>query len=171
MYVYVWQLTFENAIMQARYLTEEEKLGYNKAVAGSIMVACGPMIAVPYVDIIEVRKLVGHDMCDGELDGSYNQACIVADEQRDELLALNHERTRQARVEKLNNYIECNEKLLASIKKLYTKEQAESMTKAYNDKYNEGGYGYVPHYYTYEEYENIKKRIDDYKSEVKTLIG
>ena len=32
--------------------------------------------------------------------------------------------------------------------------------KKYNDLYNEGGEGYVPHFYTKDEYEYYKERLN-----------
>ena len=43
--------------------------------------------------------------------------------------------------------------------KLYHAQDVKKMEKQYNDLYNEGGEGYIPHFYTFEEYEYAKKQL------------
>lgn len=43
--------------------------------------------------------------------------------------------------------------------KLYHKEDIKKIRKQYNDIHNEGGEGYIPHFYTFEEYEYAKKQL------------
>ena len=45
--------------------------------------------------------------------------------------------------------------------KLYTKEEAVKKRRDYNNLYNEGGEGYVPHFYTIEEYEFTKTKLNE----------
>ena len=45
--------------------------------------------------------------------------------------------------------------------KLYTKEEAAQKRRAYNRLYNEGGEGYVQHFYTIDEYEWNKTRLNE----------
>ena len=53
--------------------------------------------------------------------------------------------------------------------KLYTKEEAKLERKKYNDVFNEGGEGYVPHFYTVDEYEFAKKRTEDIQRKLKEM--
>lgn len=58
--------------------------------------------------------------------------------------------------------------------KLPSADEAKEQARRYNNVYNEGGEGYVPHYYTQEEYERMaaelaeltaaaqEKTLDDY---------
>lgn len=43
--------------------------------------------------------------------------------------------------------------------KLYTAEEAKRMRKTWNNVINEGGSGYVPHFYTFEEVESAKREL------------
>lgn len=45
--------------------------------------------------------------------------------------------------------------------KLYTREEAAEKYRDYNRLYNEGGEGYVPHFYTIEEYELAKAGLSE----------
>lgn len=146
-WAFMWSPTDGSNIIPA------EKVGENFAKKGEV-------IKVPYVDLLEVRKLVGHDMCDGSFNGCYNQAYVLTDEQKEWIIAANEEQAKQAEREKLVKDVEYYKKLLSSITNVYTQEEAETKLNEYNRKYNEDGYGYVPHYYTHEEYAEIKSKLE-----------
>ena len=137
---------------------------------GSSFYGVGEHIKVKYVNAIDVRKIVGRDASDGSFNGCYNQAYELTDAQKDEILALNNERKAQKRIEVLKDNIEYYTKQLAIIKPC-SKEEAAAKTKRYNDTYNEGGFGYTPHYYTYEEYDSMTKQLERYKKELGELTS
>lgn len=45
-----------------------------------------------------------------------------------------------------------------------TREEVNAARKRYNDLYNEGGEGYVPVFYTVDDYENAKKVLEELRS-------
>ena len=45
--------------------------------------------------------------------------------------------------------------------KLYTPEEATKKAKEWNDIQNEGREGYIPHFYTIDEYENAKSKLEE----------
>ena len=47
-------------------------------------------------------------------------------------------------------------------KKLYTKEESIAKAKEWNDIHNEGGEGFIPHFYTIDEYEYAKKKLEEF---------
>ena len=51
-----------------------------------------------------------------------------------------------------------------------TKEEAQKAKKKYNDFNNEGEYGYVPHFWTAEEYEDAKAKLKELHSELKKYM-
>lgn len=156
MWAYAWAPTMSELILAER--------------EGEDFYGVGEHIDVKYVDILEVRKIVGREMCDGSFNGCYNQAYELTDAQKDEILAINNERARQKRVKTLKENIDYYEKKLATIKPC-SKEEAVAKLKRYNDTYNEGGYGYTPHYYTYEEYDNMTKELERCKKELSELTS
>ena len=45
-------------------------------------------------------------------------------------------------------------------KKLYTNEEANEARRNFINVYNEGGEGFVPHFYTIDEYEEAKRKLE-----------
>lgn len=64
-------------------------------------------------------------------------------------------------LEKENKQINYYKELIKNIEKhkLYHAQEVRKMKKQYNDIHNEGGEGYIPHFYTFEEYEYAKKQL------------
>ena len=60
---------------------------------------------------------------------------------------------------------DCENALAAAAgQKLYTKEEAAIARQNWIDLNNEGGEGYVPHFWTYDEVESIKKKLEELRA-------
>ena len=153
-------------LRQVRRLTPEEKLKYTEE--------CRDFLFYP-ADGEEYEfenKIEPCDFPDRKSDGEWhygsNKLWIISQDEWDNYIAVDRERTKikseKKRVERLA-YLERAKSAAEKQTKLYTLDEAKRVWKKYNDTYNEGGYGYVPHYYTDVEYEQICAEIEKLKSE------
>lgn len=138
----------------ARWATVEEEANYNHANVFDLAKA---IEKIPLEDITfeDVKKVVTTSDNDGFL---YNdELYVITNEQKEALLNYN---TKEI-LEKENKQINYYKELIKNIEKhkLYHAKDVEKMKKQYNDIHNEGGEGYIPHFYTFEEYEYVKKQL------------
>lgn len=155
----------------ARRLTEEERKAYQPEYQDYMMVSMGDHVDLPNVSWMDLCKVLGDQQPDGQFPGCGNQAYIITQEQWDTLVALDcgisaevDQQTRAAEVEELEAAKASAERQMVS-GKLPTKEGATRKARDYNNVHNEGGYGYVPHYYSDEEYQHICSRLATLKGE------
>lgn len=138
----------------ARWATVEEEANYNHANVFDLAKA---IEQTPLEDITfeDVQKVITASDNDGFL---YNDALyVITNEQKEALLNYN---TKEI-LEKENKQINYYKELIKNIEKhkLYHAQEVRKMKKQYNDIHNEGGEGYIPHFYTFEEYEYAKKQL------------
>lgn len=138
----------------ARWATVEEEANYNHA---NVFDTAKAIEETPLEDITfeDVQKVIATSDNDGFL---YNDALyIITNEQKEALLNYNTKEILKKENKQINYYKE----LIKNIEKhkLYHAQDVEEMKKQYNDIHNEGGEGYVPHFYTFEEYEYAKKQL------------
>lgn len=138
----------------ARWATVEEEANYNHANVFDLAKA---IEQTPLEDITfeDVQKVITTSDNDGFL---YNDALyVITNEQKEALLNYN---TKEI-LEKENKQINYYKELIKNIEKhkLYHAQDVRKMKKQYNDIHNEGGEGYIPHFYTFEEYEYAKKQL------------
>lgn len=138
----------------ARWATVEEEANYNHANVFDLAKA---IEQTPLEDITfeDVQKVITASDNDGFL---YNDALyVITNEQKEALLNYN---TKEI-LEKENKQINYYKELIKNIEKhkLYHAQDVRKMKKQYNDIHNEGGEGYIPHFYTFEEYEYAKKQL------------
>lgn len=138
----------------ARWATVEEEANYNHANVFDLAKA---IEQTPLEDITfeDVQKVITASDNDGFL---YNDALyVITNEQKKALLNYN---TKEI-LEKENKQINYYKELIKNIEKhkLYHAQDVRKMKKQYNDIHNEGGEGYIPHFYTFEEYEYAKKQL------------
>ena len=138
----------------ARWATVEEEANYNHANVFDLAKA---IEQTPLEDITfeDVQKVITASDNDGFL---YNDALyVITNEQKEALLNYN---TKEI-LEKENKQINYYKELIKNIEKhkLYHAQDVRKMKKQYNDIHNEGGKGYIPHFYTFEEYEYAKKLL------------
>lgn len=138
----------------ARWATVKEEANYNHANVFDLAKA---IEQTPLEDITfeDVQKVITASDNDGFL---YNDALyVITNEQKEALLNYN---TKEI-LEKENKQINYYKELIKNIEKhkLYHAQDVRKMKKQYNDIHNEGGEGYIPHFYTFEEYEYAKKQL------------
>ena len=138
----------------ARWATVEEEANYNHANVFDLAKA---IEQTPLEDITfeDVQKVITVSDNDGFL---YNDALyVITNEQKEALLNYN---TKEI-LEKENKQINYYKELIKNIEKhkLYHAQDVRKMKKQYNDIHNEGGEGYIPHFYTFEEYKYAKKQL------------
>lgn len=144
------------SICTARRFTEEEKQHYADWYKEIGFVGMG--------DHIMLRTLKWSDMPKRHSDGSFlgcdNQAWIITEDEKAYFIQLDADRHAEAerlKIAKNREYYEDVIKRANMQPKLYTRDEAKRLAKQYNDLYNEGGEGYIPHYYTVDEVEAAKK--------------
>lgn len=138
----------------ARWATVEEEANYNHANVFDLAKA---IEQTPLEDITfeDVQKVITASDNDGFL---YNDALyVITNEQKEALLNYNTKEILEKENKRINYYKE----LIKNIEKhkLYHAQDVRKMKKQYNDIHNEGGEGYIPHFYTFEEYEYGKKQL------------
>lgn len=152
------------SLLRARRLTEEEKAHYTEEYRdlGFKPTTDPDPVELKELDWKDVRKVLNNRSEDGSFDGSSNFAYIISEDEWDELLALNQELGKKKILDELEEY----KRILAVYEKqekLYTAEEAKEKRKQYNDAHNEGGEGYVPPYYTIEQYNCYRDRVREFE--------
>lgn len=138
----------------ARWATVEEEANYNHANVFDLAKAI-EQTSLEDITFEDVQKVITASDNDGFL---YNDALyVITNEQKEALLNYN---TKEI-LEKENKQINYYKELIKNIEKhkLYHAQDVRKMKKQYNDIHNEGGEGYIPHFYTFEEYEYAKKQL------------
>ena len=162
-------------LTKARRLTDEEKSQYVKEFRDRAFIGIrGESIDLKYLMFDEILGFLNRES-DGQFTGSSGNVYIINQDEWDELVQMNSEKEKIANVE---NFIpSCKEQIVQrceAIKaagNLYsTKEEAQKAKKKYNDFNNEGEYGYVPHFWTAEEYEDAKAKLKELHSELKKYM-
>lgn len=156
------------SLMHARRFTEEEKLGYVKEYRdrGFVRLSEYPTIELEDINWMDVRNALNERDSDGSFRGCGNSAYIVTEEEWDELVALNEKKHNEKAAKKRAEDIEFYEKVVKACEKqekLYTEDEAAAKEKAWNNIHNEGGEGFVPHFYTIDEYEYAKNKLEELK--------
>lgn len=138
----------------ARWATVEEEANYNHANVFDLAKTI-EQTSLEDITFEDVKKVITTSDQDGFL---YNDALyVITNKQKEALLNYN---TKEI-LEKENKQINYYKELIKNIEKhkLYHAQDVRKMKKQYNDIHNEGGEGYIPHFYTFEEYEYAKKQL------------
>ena len=107
-----------------------------------------------------------HREPDGEFAGFGNQAWIISEEEANRYIALNAEREKETQKKELAEERAWRLQLLENAAKqgvLYTQEEARIRRQSWINVENEGGEGYVPHFYTIDEVENAKRWLQEHQ--------
>lgn len=156
-------------LQTARRLTDSEKEKYRPESQDYMMVSTGNNVQLPNLTWMDLVNVIGSRSIDGQFPGCGNRVYIIAQDQWDALIAMDRgiasDSAEQARAEEIAELeaakTSAEKQMVAGM--LPTKEEAEKKARDYNNVYNEGGYGYVPHYYSDEEYKRICARLDELK--------
>ena len=169
-------LVLENAyvygisLQKARRFTEEEKLNYADWFKERGFVSLGKPVKLNEIKQCDLESIESIDLSkpDGEFNGSSNMSYIINEEVWEALITLNEskrkDRVQKEKQEKESDYKEIVQACEAA-PKLYTPEEAKQARINYNNLYNEGGEGYVPHFYTVDEYEWAKKNLAELEAQ------
>lgn len=170
-------LTVEHAyaygidLQPARHLTEEERQNYRPEFWDTIFIGMGEHIPLDYVSWEELHEALGNRRSDGDFLGCGNAAWIITQDEWDALLSINERNRKAAEEKKRLEEIEWREdaKKRAEAQmvngKLPSKEEAKRKSVEYNNIHNEGGFGFVPHFFAAEEYEANCARLKELKGE------
>ena len=149
-------------LCRARRLTEEERGDYLPEYRDWMLVGQGGEIPLPHVLLEDLPQREP----DGEFPGGYNRTWIVTQAEWDAMAALEavraaeaQEKARQAELSLLNARKAEAERQAAPSGVLPTRQEAKAKAKDWVDTYNEGADGYVPYYYSGDEYAEICARI------------
>lgn len=150
------------SLLRARRFTEEEKAHYTGEYRerGFKPTSDSEEVELKELDWKNVRKVLNNRSEDGSFNGCSNFAYIISEKEWDELFVLNQELGKKKLLDELEEY----KRILAVYEKqekLYTAEEAKEQRKRYNDAHNEGGEGYVPPYYTIEQYNCYKDKVSE----------
>lgn len=159
MRVIVFYSQFPTELCECRRFTEEEKKKYAAWYRDIGLVGTGNNVEVSEILLKDLEPQ--RESC-GSFCGTNNQAYEVTDEEWDALIFLNNKRLVEKKTKEVKEEIAYYEIVIeeASKQKLRTSEEAEKFYKKYNDTFNEGGYGFIPHVYTFEEVEHAKLMLE-----------
>lgn len=154
------------SLRKARRFSEEEKEKYAEWFRdkGFVCLKSSFNIDLEHITWEDVREVLNNRDDDGSFSGCSNVAYIISQNEWDELVELNaKKRLEKEKKEVEKSITECKQIIEKCEKqeKLYTKEEAAKKRRDYNRLYNEGGEGYVPHFYTIEEYEFAKTKLNE----------
>lgn len=108
---------------------------------------------------------------DGSFCGCNNKAWIISEEEWNEYISLNERRAKEYAEKKRNENISAltaKKEYMETLKELPTRTEAAQLAKQYNDINNDGGEGYVPHFYSKEEYAETCESLSKFISETRT---
>lgn len=99
---------------------------------------------------------------------------ITQDQER-ALIEANEEQEKADRIDKIQGEIDflrrTIDKYAGAKNPPKTIAESRMMTREYNDAYNEGGYGFVPHFASQEEADRCSERIAQLEAELNSIIG
>ena len=161
-------------LTKARRLTDEEKSQYVKEFRAFVGIR-GESIDLKYLMFDEILNYLDRES-DGQFTGSSGNVYIINQDEWDELVQMNSEKEKTVKRKDLEENIVSWKQIVQrceAIKaagNLYgTKEEAQKAKEKYNDFYNEGGDGYVPHFWTVEEYEDAKIKLTELQEELSKI--
>lgn len=152
-----WAFAYGLTVGKARRLTDAEKAGYAEWFKETGFIRLGEGIDLvidrfhPYIE-----KILGGRKQDGSFLGCANAAWIISEEEQREIIAQNELLLAEKKAKEVAEQIARLKATIAACERqsggLYTQEEAARKRKQYNDIHNDGGEGYVPHFYTIDEY-------------------
>ena len=151
-------------LAHARRFTEEEKQQYSDDWKNYGFIKLN--------SIVELSSLCWHDINtffenrnpDGSFKGYSNSVFIITGKEWDTLIDLNNQKFAEKQAKEKQETIKFYENIVSACErqgKLYTPAEATKKAKEWNDIQNEGREGYIPHFYTIDEYENAKSKLEE----------
>lgn len=154
------------SLLHARRFNNGEKAGYSEWFRenGFVGISSYPIIDLKEINWIDVRNILNNRKLDGSFCGCSNSAYIVTEDEWNKLIALNDQKRNERLAKEKAEDIEYYKKVIQaceSQQELYTKDESIAKAKEWNDIHNEGGEGFIPHFYTIDEYEYAKKKLEE----------
>lgn len=153
---------YKPELSQARRLNKEEMSHYASWFRNIGFVAVGEKVELTHLGCLEVNDYLKREKTDGKFAGVEGEVYIISQDEWDELLILERVKKELADKSEMNKKIAELRSIIQqceTAEKLYTKDEAMQKRKQYNNLYNEGGTGYVPHFWTIDEYEEAKSEL------------
>lgn len=155
-------------IVPARRFTDAEKARYAEWYRDYGFARSGDVIYLDNVIWRDLYEVIDDRKADGAFPGTDNHAWIITEDEKAALIALNQQRAAEKAAQERADRIEQLSRIITRCEaqgKLYTKEEAAKERKQYNDFYNEGGEGFVPHFYTIDDYQWAKRELAEIRGE------
>ena len=146
-----------------RRMPDEEQQRYTVGFRGHMMLLTGEPVFLPALsdaEVYDLAHIAGKDVA-GYLPSSSGLLYALTDEEWAALIAANQQAAAAKAAAERAGRIDSLRDLLARADaqrvdgKLPSADEAKEQARRYNNVYNEGGEGYVPHYYTQEEYDRM----------------
>lgn len=163
----------DDHLCTARYMTDEEKKGYADWCRDRMMLKTSEPIYLRSLlsgEIGALAHIAGKELI-GYFPGTSGRLYVVTDEEWDALIAANHQaaaaKAAKERAERID-YLRTGLRRADAQRvdgKLPTTAEAHEKGRKWNNVYNEGGEGYVPHYYSQSEYDHLTAELAALTSE------
>lgn len=163
------QLGYATELSLARKLTEEEQTHYSAEWRDRLFqaVPSGQRLSLSHVDLPAVSDLLCGRPDDGAFVSGGGQLYIISDEEWSRLAAMEQEavaaQEAKERSEKRSRLLQRKEAAERQMKngKLPSAAECKALADSWNNLQNEGGEGYLPHYYSDEEYHRILADLEN----------
>ena len=150
-----------------RRMPDEEQQRYTEGYRGHMMLMTGEPVFLPALSDAEVYALahIADKDVAGYLPRSSGVLYALTDDEWAALIAANQQAAAAKAAAERAGRIDYLRDLLARADaqrvdgKLPSADEAKEQARRYNNVYNEGGEGYVPHYYTQEEYARMAAEL------------
>jgi len=156
-------------IIKTRWATDEEKKKLTKAFKDIMVygIEHHEINNLTYEDTEDLWKS-GRHVC---FSGGHNDAVIISEEDADRLIQMDKMLGRKKKVGDLKELIRIYKEELKflSSQKLHSGKEAKEAAAEWRKTMNEGGDGYIPHFYTYEELERCKDNLAKAEKELREL--
>lgn len=170
----LYNFNTEAKLQEARTYTEEEKSHVLPKYADMMLCGVGMSVELPRVGQRDIPDEWFKTRKQWSFPGCCNTAFEVTDEEWNSFIALSNQRVAE---EKANKYARKIRELRGIIeqaeqqKSIPTREERETMLKAWLNAENEGGEGYMPRIVSREYYEWAKCELERLTSEVEQHEG
>ena len=170
MLVLMHAFSYGFTIKEARRFTEEEKLRYVEYYREFGLVGVGESIALDEVSWEdELVSAIQSRPADGSFLSCSNLAWIITEDEKAALIALDKSKKQSKEAKEKAKNVAYWQDVIARCERqgrLYSAEEAKLKRKEYNDLQNEGGEGFVPHFWTVDEYDSAKAQLQELLTEV-----
>lgn len=150
-----------------RRMPDEEQQRYTEGYRGHMMLLTGEPVFLPALSDAEVYALahIADKDVEGYLPSSSGELYALTDDEWAALISANQQAAAAKAAAERAGRIDYLRDLLARADaqrvdgKLPSAAEAREEERNWNNVYNEGGEGYVPHYYTQEEYDRMSAEL------------